>query len=170
MDNRTVSLDFHNSSYFIRSGSIQYAWFSLEAFVADTSFPYVNGLISLSYEPARSIHFVEKENQIYEYGTEVVEIKWISDNFNRLLEIARVKQEAQTLVVTMELARAVKLEETDWMVQRHQEQLLQEIPTTLTAEQFTALLGYRQQLRDLSNRVSKQTPAQQVTWPVNPIN
>jgi hypothetical protein len=44
------------------------------------------------------------------------------------------------------------------------------IATTLTDEKYAELLAYRQQLRDLTNTFPKNTPAQQVTWPVNPIN
>lgn len=170
MDNKTVSLDFYNNSYFVRSGTVQYAWFSLETFVADTSFPYTTGTVSLSYEPSRSIYTVERQNQTYEYGTEVAEIQWFSNNFDRIVEIARVKQAAETPVVTLDLARQIKFSETDWLVQRHQEQIMLNIATTLTDEKYAELLAYRQQLRDLTNTFPKNTPAQQVTWPVNPIN
>jgi hypothetical protein len=163
-------LDFYNNSYFVRSGSVQYAWFSADSFIADTSFPYTNGTMLLSYEPTRDIYTVERQNQIYEYGTEVAEIQWISTNFDRIIEIAQTKQAAETPIVTLELARQVKFYETDWLVQRHQEQIMLNIATTLTNEKYVELLAYRQKLRELTNTFIKTTPAEQVTWPVNPLN
>ena len=68
------------------------------------------------------------------------------------------------------MTRNQKLGELDWIVQRHQEQLALNISTTLTNEQYIAVLVYKQQLRDLTNTYSKTTPTEQVTWPTNPLN
>lgn len=169
MDNRTLNLDFYNNSYFVRSGDIQYAWFSLSDFVTDSSFPYANGLMMVSYEPGRDIYVVERENQVYEYGTEVTEMQWITSNFDAILEKGRVKQLAEKPVLTMDMVRQGKLFESDWLVQRHQEETLLEIAHKLTEEQYMAVLTYRQQLRDLTNTYTKDTPSSNVTWPVSPI-
>lgn len=169
MDNRTLNLDFYNNSFFVRSGNIQYAWFSLENFIADTSFPYANGLMMVSYEPGREIYVVERENQVYEYGTEVTEIQWLASNFDTILELGRVKQIAETPVITLELLRQIKLSDADWLVQRHQEETLLNIPHKLTEEQYIAVLTYKQQLRDLTDTYSKDTPSADVIWPTNPI-
>lgn len=43
------------------------------------------------------------------------------------------------------------LKATDWLVARHQDEKLIGNGTTLTADQFTALLKYRQALRDIAD-------------------
>lgn len=43
------------------------------------------------------------------------------------------------------------LNDTDWLVQRHREQVETEATTSLTAEEYTQLTSYRQYLRELSN-------------------
>ncbi|WP_088928071.1 phage tail assembly chaperone [Burkholderia multivorans] len=47
--------------------------------------------------------------------------------------------------------RDAVLKATDWLVSRHQDEKLLGNGTTLTAEQFTLLLKYRQSLRDWAN-------------------
>jgi hypothetical protein len=44
------------------------------------------------------------------------------------------------------------------------------MPTSITTEQYVALLNYKQQLRDLTNTYNKNTPTEQVNWPTNPLN
>jgi len=41
------------------------------------------------------------------------------------------------------------LQETDWLLLRHQDEVSMERPTTLSTEQHQELLAYRQALRDL---------------------
>ncbi|HDR8943571.1 phage tail assembly chaperone [Burkholderia vietnamiensis] len=48
--------------------------------------------------------------------------------------------------------RDLALSGTDWLVSRHRDQITLSIATTLTAEQFAALLMYRQALRDCSDQ------------------
>jgi hypothetical protein len=47
--------------------------------------------------------------------------------------------------------RDAALKSTDWLVARHQDEKLIGDGTTLTADQFTALLKYRQALRDIAD-------------------
>lgn len=47
--------------------------------------------------------------------------------------------------------RDTALGATDWLVARHQDEKLIGNGTTITADQFAALLKYRQALRDISN-------------------
>jgi len=169
MDNRTLTLDFYNNSYYVRSGSTEYAWFSLDTFAADTSFPYAEGLMMIAYEPGRNIYVLERENQVYEYGTEVTELAWVVSNFDAILETGRLKRIAETPVLTMAMVRQAKLFDTDWVVQRHQEETLLNIPHTLTDAQFTSVLTYKQQLRDLTDTYPSDTPSENVVWPVDPL-
>jgi hypothetical protein len=169
MDNRTLNLDFYNNSYFVRSGNIQYAWFSLEDFLADTSFPYAEDIAMVTYEPGREMYIVAKAQQVFEDGLDSTTMQWIVNNFDRVLEIGRVKQLASIPVITMEFTRQSKLADADWLVQRHQEETLLNIPHKLTEAQYMAVLTYKQQLRDLTSTYDKDTPSADVTWPTNPI-
>lgn len=169
MDNRTLTLDFYNNSYFVRSGVIEYAWFSLTDFIADTSFPYDEAITMVSYEPGREIYAVIRTPQDSEYGLESTVMQWVVSNFNAILETGRIKQEASIPVLTLEIDRLMRLSETDWIVQRHQEETLLNIAHKLTNEEYTALLTYKQQLRDLTDTYPKDTPTEDVVWPVNPL-
>jgi len=51
---------------------------------------------------------------------------------------------------------------SDWLVSRHREQIDAGAPTSLTAEQFAAVLAYRQELRDVSSQA--RFPGA-VNWP-----
>lgn len=59
-----------------------------------------------------------------------------------------------------------RFEATRWLIERHAEELALEMATTLSAEQHTDLLTYRQSLRDLPENTTD--PADPV-WPVNPV-
>lgn len=58
--------------------------------------------------------------------------------------------------------RDQRFDETEWMVQRHTEQRLLDLVTTLSEAQFADLLAYRQALRDLPENTDD--PAEPV-WP-----
>ena len=58
------------------------------------------------------------------------------------------------------------LNSTDWLVSRHTEEKILGTTTTLSESQFTKLLTYRQQLRDITNQY---TTLDDVIWPVNPL-
>lgn len=169
MDNRTLNLDFYNRAYFVRSGNVEYAWFSLQDFLTDTSFPYDEDVTMVSYEPGRDIYVVVKTQQVIETGLDSTIMQWVVNNFDRILEIGKVKQLASIPVITMEFTRQMKLADADWLVQRHQEETLLNITHKLTEEQYIAVLTYKQQLRDLTNTYPKDTPSEDVTWPTNPI-
>ena len=68
--------------------------------------------------------------------------------------------------------RDKRLDDTQWLVSRHQEQLSNDIPTTLTDEEYEQLLQYRQDLRDLT--LQEGFPWQggdnaEIPWPTMPI-
>jgi hypothetical protein len=60
----------------------------------------------------------------------------------------------------------MRLNSTDWLVSRHTEEKIIGMNTTLSESQFTKLLTYRQQLRDITNQY---TTLDDVVWPVNPL-
>jgi hypothetical protein len=63
------------------------------------------------------------------------------------------------------VARNKMLDDSDWLVARHQDERLGEEETTLTAEEFKELLAYRKALRDLSS--SEDFP--EVKLPIPPF-
>ena len=57
---------------------------------------------------------------------------------------------AEHLVAALlRIRRDAALDATDWLAQRHRDEIEMQRPTTLTAGQFADLLGYRALLRDL---------------------
>ena len=63
------------------------------------------------------------------------------------------------------------LDDTQWLVSRHPEQITNDIPTTLTNEEYEELLKYRQELRDLT--LKEGFPWQggdndEIPWPTMP--
>jgi hypothetical protein len=67
------------------------------------------------------------------------------------------------------MQRAQYLYDTDWLVQRHQEQILRSVTTTLSEQQIIDLLNYKQELRDLTQHYDLTQPAENISWPYNPI-
>lgn len=65
-----------------------------------------------------------------------------------------------------------RLDATTWLVERHKEQTAGNIETSITGEDYTALLTYRQALRDLPQQEgfpwSGDINAPDVLWPVMP--
>lgn len=170
MDNTLLSLDFLNNSYYVRSGSIEHAWYSKELFIEDTQFPYSEGLVGLGYEPSRNFYAIEKQNQGVVGGLESVEMQWVDSNFQVILEKGRIRRELETPVFTVSMMRDSKLTETDWVLQRHQEEVLLGRPTTLSDAELNAVLLYRQELRDVTTLFDKDMSWEQATWPVNPLS
>jgi len=79
--------------------------------------------------------------------------------------IDRPDPTTEELAAQARAVRDAKLDETGWMIERHHEQLAANIATTLTEEQYVALLGYRQALRDVPAQPSFP---QEIIWPVKP--
>lgn len=68
--------------------------------------------------------------------------------------------------------RDKRLDDTQWLISRHQEQISNGIKTTLTEEQFNELLEYRQALRDLPTLDGfpwQGGDNDEIPWPTMPI-
>ena len=65
-------------------------------------------------------------------------------------------------ILVLKDTRANLLSRSDWLTTRHRDQLEANIPTSLTSEQFSELLTYRQALRDwpVSGDYNEPYPAQ----------
>ena len=164
-----VSLDFYNSHFYIKFEGNEYHWENSQKFITDTGYPYTSSRL-LAYEPERNMYLVERAGPESLVGQDLPEIQWFTDNKQRLILILEQLIQLSIPVITMEMTRSQLLYDTDWVVQRHQEQLALGAATTITPEQYIAVLNYKQQLRDLTNTYPKITPTEQVVWPTNPLN
>ena len=65
-------------------------------------------------------------------------------------------------ILVLKDTRSNLLSRSDWLTTRHRDQLEANIPTSLTSEQFSELLTYRQALRDwpVSGDYNEPYPAQ----------
>lgn len=169
MEITILNLDFQHNSHFIRKNDFSYLWSSEANFLNDSNYPFFETTVRISYEPERNFFVVERLGGINETGEELLEIQWVKDNFDSLLSIARSREESERFVTTLTMERFQRLFDTDWVLQRKQEQDLMGLPNTMSEEQFNAVLSYRQALRDLTNSYSADTPATEVVWPVNPL-
>jgi hypothetical protein len=171
LNNNIVSLDFYNLHFFLRVDGKEYYWQELSKFIADTGYPFADTTAYVSYEPHREIYFVERKDSKEVYtGVEQLEISWFLDNKDSLLQTINILIEADKPVTTIEMQRAQYLAETDWLVQRHQEELMRQATTTLDENHVRALLDYKQELRDITQQYSKNQPAEIVSWPTKPFN
>lgn len=165
-----VNLDFYNHHYFVRTGNKEYYTSDQNKFAQDMDYLLNDNIGVLSYEPARNIYHVEYRDGTQQFGSDLPEFEWFIDNASTLYAKIIQAEERDVFVVTVEMQRAQLLYETDWIVQRHQEQILRQVPTTLDENQLRALLDYKQELRDLTQHYTKDTPAEVISWPAKPFN
>ena len=164
-----VTLDFYNLNFYVKSGTAEYHWNSQEQFLLDTNYPFASTKL-LSIEPHRDIYHVYRADNTFENSSTAEEIAWFLEHQQPLADTVAALHQSTLPVLTLETERVIRLYDTDWLVQRHQEEQLRGVPTTLSTQDFTDLLNYKQQLRDLTNQYPLNTPVKQVTWPINPIN
>jgi len=171
LNNNIASLDFYNLHFFLRVNSKEYYWQDLNKFIADTGYPFADTTAYVSYEPDREIYHVErKDTKELCVGIEQPEIQWFIDNKYHLLSITEQLLEADKPVITGLMQRAQYLYDTDWIVQRHQEEILRGVTTTLSEQQIIDLLNYKQELRDLTQHYDLTQSAQTINWPTKPFN
>ena len=169
MNNNIVSLDFFNSNFFIRVEGTEYYWQDLNKFVEDTDYPFAETTAYVSYEPLRDIYHVERKNsRELTTGLDQPEIQWFIERIGLLKERIQYLIELDKPVITGFMQRAQYLYDTDWLVQRHQEEVLRGVPTTLSEQHMTALLNYKQELRDLTLHCDLNQPAETINWPFKP--
>lgn len=139
--------------------------FSIEDIYAITYEPSMNVRHVIWTEQARS-RWIE-ENIVVD---ELAPIRWLDNNLQRILEevFPFLTEDEDVYLHTAYNERHIILHETDWLVSRHLDQKALNIPTTLTEEDYTSLLLYRQQLRDLGNTQNMSLPFQEVEWPIKP--
>jgi hypothetical protein len=162
-----ISLDYENESFSARIDDDEHAFSSMEVFFTLTKFPYKTGISAISLEPSRNIYAVIYSDGKQTHTEHSEEIQWLLTKWNKIKEA--INEDAANTVYnvwTLTDERNMRLNSTDWLVSRHTEEKIIGMNTTLSESQFTKLLTYRQQLRDITNQY---TTLDDVVWPVNPL-
>lgn len=163
-----VTLDFYNLNFYIKCGNYSYTWNSAQDFVSTVQYPFTDTKL-LSIEPHRDIYHVQRADNTFEAVIDSAEIAWFLNQETDLEYILQMLPAQDTPVITGLVQRAQYLYDTDWLVQRHQEQILAGVTTTLSQPQIIDLLNYKQELRDLTQHYDLTQPAENISWPYNPI-
>lgn len=165
-----ISLDRYNNNAHCTIDDVDCTFNTYSEFLEKTKFPFDIGL--LSWEPERSLYIVERSGTppTIHTGDTLEEVLWISENKENLktycTEYLAEQIKLSTYTPSLREQRAYKLYEIAWVLERHQEQKLLEIPTTLTEEKFKEVLTYRQALRDITKTYDSINT---VIWPPNPL-
>ena len=166
-----VSIDFYNGTVSCRFNSTNYL---LSVFIEHTNFPYTETVRKISYEPDRNIYIVEELNGKISSGVDLPSIVWISNHLANIEQAAIADAAANTARIPASAQREMLIYNTDYILQRHQEETLLNISHKLTDQQFADVLAYRQALRDLDvngyvEGTTKIKIITDVTWPTNPL-
>jgi hypothetical protein len=167
--NQYVFIDFYNNNASCRIDDVVHAFSSADTFKHGAGFPYADTMQLVSYEPGRNIYVVEFVGGKSEQGPDLHAMTWIRANLDKIKAAALVDLVEHPPYPPLSLVeiRNLKLALTDWVLIRKQEEDLQNIPNTMSAEKFAAVLAYRQALRDITQRYSA---INSVVWPVNPLD
>jgi hypothetical protein len=168
-----VSLDYYNENFSCRLNGNSYVFSSASSFNS-TGFPFVDTVKILSYEPDRRLYVVEDSNGNVTNNPDSSEIQWIHNNLNVIEQVALREYESNHPKTSAADQRTILLFNTDYILQRHQEETALNITHTLTDEQFNNVLVYRQALRDLNvhglaEGTTRTKTIDDVTWPTNPL-
>jgi hypothetical protein len=169
MSHTYVSVDFYNNSAACKINGVVRVFSSVEAFKYGTGFPYSQDVRLFAYEPDRNIYVVESANGKIETGAHLHTMVWVAENLSKIEQAVILDEQEHpanpepTLVET----RNIKLAMTDWVLIRKNEEDLLNIPNSMTAEKFAAVLTYRQALRDITKTYSD---IKTVVWPIDPLS
>ena len=164
-----VSVDFYNNAASCRITGVDHVFSSANAFKYGTSFPYSEDVRIFAYEPDRNMYVVEYLNGQVKSGADLPTMVWVAQNLDNIEQAAVLDEAEHPLnpVPTLVQTRNIKLAMTDWVLIRKQEEDLQNIPNTMSAEKFAAVLQYRQALRDITKTYSD---IKTVVWPIDPLS
>jgi hypothetical protein len=173
-----VSIDFYNGSVSCRFNGTSYLFSSSASFLEKTSFPFTETVRRISYEPDRNLYVVEELNGKISSGSNVPCIIWIAEHLANIEQSAKTdateSAAEQSAAIPASAQRQILIYNTDYILQRHQEETLLNISHKLTDQQFANVLAYRQALRDLDvngyvEGTTKIKTISDVTWPTNPL-
>lgn len=165
-----ISLDKYNNNAHCTIDGVECTFNNYTEFSEKVNIPFEIGL--LSWEPERSHYVVERPGNppTVVTGDHLEEFLWISENREYLknccAEYLLEHAKDNTYKPSLREERTYKLYEVTWVLERHQEQKLLEIATTLTEEKFKEVLTYRQALRDITKTYDS---IDTVIWPPNPL-
>lgn len=144
-----ISYDHYNDNAVVKTDVCEVLFANARAFCDAVGFNFDDARI-ISYEPERNFFCVERVGGSIVGGNDVAEIVWITENATTIERIANEEYQSQQLALQPSLAdtRRAELSATDWLVIRHRDQVDIGTTTTLSAQQYTELLTYRQALRD----------------------
>ena len=164
-----VFIDFYNNSASCRIADVVHAFSSANAFKYGAGFPYSETMQLVSYEPGRGIYVVEYVGGKSEHGPDLHAMVWIKDNLDKIkaAAIQDLAEHPPYQPLTLTAVRNGKLYDTDWVLQRKQEEDLLGLPNSMSADKFAAVLAYRQALRDITQRYSD---INSVVWPTDPLS
>ena len=167
--NQYVFIDFYNNGAACRIDNVVHAFSSANAFKYGAGFPYSETMQLISYEPERGIYVVEHAGGRNESGQDLHAIVWIKENLDKIkaAAIQDLAEHPPYPPLTLVAERNNKLYNTDWVLIRKQEEDLQNLPNTMSAEKFAAVLAYRQALRDITKTYSD---IKTVVWPTDPLS
>lgn len=120
-------------------------------FKQETGFDFPNAK-KVFFEPERNIYIIERSGGRCEIGSDLPELLWLQEHIQLIKQAGVRVNVSREPVITWRMVRADKLYATDWLMNRHSEQLQLGGTPTLTNAQYTELLGYRQSLRDLTDQ------------------
>jgi len=169
-----VSIDFYNGAVSCRFNGTNYLFSAPSVFIEHTNFPYTETVRRVSYEPDRNLYVVEELNGKVSSGPSLPTIVWIAEHLTNIEQAAIADLAMNTARVPASAQREVLIYNTDYILQRHQEETLLNISHKLTDQQFANVLAYRQALRDLDvngyvEGTTKIKTISDVTWPTNPL-
>ena len=164
-----VFIDFYNNGASCRIDDVVHAFSSANTFKYGAGFPYSETMQLVSYEPERGIYVVEFVGGRNESGPDLHAMVWIRENLDKIkaAAIQDLAEHPPYPPLTLTAVRNTKLYDTDWVLQRKQEEDLLNLPNTMSAEKFTAVLAYRQALRDITKTYSD---IKTVVWPIDPLS
>lgn len=113
-------------------------------------------------------YYKDQKNEIYFLDSEEFENLLPSDCLKITDEEADElrKPTVEQVAAAIRAERDGKIAESNWLVERHHEQLSAGIATSITDEAYHALLAYRQDLRDVPEQ---STFPQSIIWPEFPV-
>lgn len=176
----TISINISSTpeQIFIQKGneSAIILWKKLKEIIPDIF--SIEDVYTVYYEPSMGHRTVIwSQNALDKWHAEGVlvdpdaPIKWLDANLEYLLEKCSLffaPEEYGEHVHTASTERHFILHETDWLVSRHLEQTSLNLTTTLTEEQYTLLLTYRQALRSLGDAQDLSLSYEEIQWPQKP--
>jgi hypothetical protein len=164
-----VLIDFYNNGASCRIDDVVHAFSSADAFKYGAGFPYSETMQLVAYEPERGIYVVEFVGGRNESGPDLHAMVWIRENLGTIkaAAIQDLAEHPPFPPLTLTEVRNSKLYATDWVLQRKQEEDLQNLPNTMSEDKFAAVLAYRQALRDITKTYSD---IKTVVWPIDPLS